>query len=250
MRVAVTGGSGVLGTALRAVRPEWHYLSRAECDVRNVGSVYQALTALAPDVVLHAAALTDHQHPNAAVVIDVNIEGTRRVAQAARFVGARLAYVSTHYVYEGRVGNALETNVPRPIGAYAASKLAGEGWVREVSKESALIVRGSWYTRASRLDRWAQRYAFTDAWCSREPAEQAARKIVTLIEAGVSGIVNIGGARRTFEQILLDEGYTGFGTRPRAASGALVGDAPYAFPADTSVSTAKFDALELAWRDV
>jgi dTDP-4-dehydrorhamnose reductase len=247
LRVAITGGSGVLGTALRDIRPRWDYLSRADCDVRDRSGVYAALVRWRPDVVLHAAALTDHQHPNAAEVIETNIVGTQHVVRACRALGLPLVYVSTHYVYEGTTGGYVEDCAPKPIGAYAWSKYAAENVVRSAMPRNSLVVRGSWYTRETRLRHWAQRGALVDAYCSREPVAVSARKIAALIEAEVLGVVNIGGLRRSFAQILCDEGYDDFPVYERADFDAK-GVAPYAFPADTSVSTAKFDALGLAWR--
>ena len=245
LRVAVTGGNGVLGHAMRAIRPDWMYLGRSECDVRYFSDVRRTLLATRPDVVMHAAALTDHQHPNAAEIIETNICGTQNVAEACRALDIPLVYTSTHYVYAGRTGNYAESDEPEPIGAYAWSKLAGEQWVRTLLPHDSLIVRGSWYTRETRLDRWAERGALTDAWCSREPVEAAARKIVALVEAGVRGVCNIGGPRRTFMEILHDEGYMDFPRLTRAQLDASTITFPYPFPADVSVNTAKFDALGL-----
>lgn len=249
LRVAVTGGSGVLGCALRYLRPRWTYLAHTECDVRYAYDVRRTLMALRPDVLLHAAALTDHQHPNAAEVIETNVCGTYNVASACRALSIPLVYTSTHYVYEGVRGSYTEDDAPQPIGAYAWSKWAGEQWVRVRQPATSLVVRGSWYTRETRLDHWAERGALVDAWCSREPVEAAARKIVALVEAGVRGVVNIGGAKRTFAQILQDEGYEEFPTLTRvqidAPQARMVTALLYPFPADVSVSTAKFDALGL-----
>ena len=248
LRVAVTGGNGVLGRALRAVRPDWMYLNRAECNVCNVGTAWHTFKGLHPDVVVHAAALTDHQHPNAAEVIETNICGTQIVAAICEILHIPLVYTSTHYVYEGTRGNYSETDAPHPIGAYAWSKLAGENAVLSLlDEDNYLIVRGSWYTRETRLDHWAKRGALTDAWCSREPVMQSAHKIIALIEAGVRGVVNIGGPRRTFMEILHDEGYMDFPRITRADIDDMTRDLalPYAFPADVSVNTEKFDALGL-----
>lgn len=247
MRVAITGGGGVLGRAMETVRPGWGYLTRADCDVRDRTAVYDALVKRRPDVVVHAAALTDHQHPNAAEVIETNIVGTQHVVRSCRAMGIPLVYVSTHYVYEGVRGGYAELDIPRPIGTYAWSKLAAENVVRSLLPRTSLVVRGSWYTRETRLEYWARRGALVDAWCSREPVDMAARKVVALIEAGARGVVNIGGARRSFAEILIDESYVGFRqvTRADIDSARFGPNCPYAFPADTSVSTAKFDALQL-----
>ena len=78
--------------------------------------------------------------------------------------------------------------------------------------------------------------------------------LVALVEAGVRGVVNIGGKRRSFRDILVDEGYVGFREIERkdlrsSAEGER-SELAYPFPADTSVNTAKFEALGLDWRNV
>lgn len=239
-RIVVTGGDGVLGHALRDYLSA-SYLAHAECDVRYPAHVREVLNRLVPDVVVHAAALTDHAHPNAAEVIETNICGTEHVTRWCRAAGARLVYLSTHYVYPGDApeGGYREHDATHPIGAYAWSKLVGERFAELVPNR--LIVRGSWYTYATRIARWLECGVLTDAWTNREPVESAARKIAALVRAGVQGTVNIGGARRTFADIVRDDGYDAPNVRYITRA-----DAAPAFPRDSSVNTAKFDALKLA----
>ena len=188
-----------------------------------------------PNAILHAAAITDHTTTDAAALINVNVRGTERVARWCRAYGVKLVYLSTHYVYPGERGRYRESDATRPIGAYAMSKLAGEGWAEQV--RDVLIVRGSWYTSETRLRHWIANGVFADAYTSRESADDAAAKIAALTLGGATGVFNIGGPRRSFARILLDEGYPDVPIRERAS---YVG--PYAFPLDVSVSTAKYDA--------
>ena len=240
MNIAVTGGDGVLGRALRAYLPDARYLSRAECDVRDFPSLLALEHA---DVVIHAAALTDHQHPDAAQVIETNVIGSQHIARFCRAFGQRLIYLSTHYVYSGVRGDYDEADDVRPIGTYAWSKWAGEQATWFVPNH--LIVRGSWYTHATRVAHWLRNGALTDAWCSREPVEDAARKIAALARSDVRGVVNIGGPRRSFHEIAraMTGGDVRETTRAELEHALAL---PYAFPRDVSVSTAKFDALGLA----
>jgi dTDP-4-dehydrorhamnose reductase len=242
MKVLVTGGHGTLGRALQAIGFSAIYASRDRLDVTNATQTHRALNDADPDLVIHAAALTDHQHPDAGEIMQVNIEGTRHVARWCRAYARPLVYLSTHYVYPGDRGMYAEHDACKPNGAYAWSKYVGENVVLDALFD-VLVVRGSWYTWETRLRHWASKGALTDAWCSRESTDDAARKIAALVRAGVRGVVNIGGPRRTFAQILRDEGATRFMERTRASLAA-----PYTFPRDTSVDTAKFDALKLAWR--
>lgn len=238
MTIVVTGGNGTIGRALRTFLPDAVYLSRQDCDVTDDRAVNRMFEYAQPEVVIHAAAITDHQHPNAAEVIETNIVGTEYVARHARAYGAKLVYLSTHYVYPGEIGNYKEHERTRPIGAYAWSKLAGEGWAR-LPNHNWLIIRGSWYTWDTRVKHWMAS-AVDDAYTSREPAIVAARKIANLVTLDATGVFNIGGPRRTFYEIALYEAEC---QRPTPCSRKDLVDLPYAFPKDSSVNTDKYRAF-------
>lgn len=231
-----------MGRALREFLPDALYMGRGDCDVTNDRQLNDVFQREQPQVVIHAAALTDHQHPDAGEIIQTNIMGTELVARYCRAFGAKIVYLSTHYVYPGETGNYKETDLTKPIGTYAWSKLAGEGWAQIVP--DWLIVRGSWYTYETRIRRWL-RAAYTDAFCGREPAAHSARKIEQLVRLGATGTYNIGGPRRSFWRIAVDEGYTPY---PAELSSPRIQQAgtPYLFPADSSVNTEKYEALVAA----
>lgn len=234
MKILVTGGSGSLGAALRAELPAT-YLGRSELDVRDGLAVERAVREHDPSIIVHAAAITDHQTKDVAGLIETNIVGTSYIASAANIWGATLVYLSTHYVYPGERGNYSESDQERPIGAYAWSKYAGERFVGGVA--SHLIVRGSWYTDA-RVKQWSNAVV-EDSYSSRIHVTEAARRIALLIKAGVRGTFNIGGPRRSFVEIV-----DGYGLEYKTITrGELNKSLPYDFPPDTSVSTAKYDAL-------
>lgn len=242
MRVLVTGGHGTMGRALDALHP-WPravYAGRS-WDVRDEGLVTELIAGVRPDVIIHAAAVTDHQCSDMGALIATNIMGTMHVARLALEFGARLVYLSTHYVYSGTMGRYAEESMCFPIGTYAWSKLAGERAVEAIlPPDRWLIVRGSWYTHDTRLRHWVEHGAICDAWVSREPVKDSAAKIVRLVNGRATGIYNIGGSRRTFCDILAAEGLTPRRVLTRAEFDAE-GHAPYPFPTDVSVSTARYD---------
>ena len=220
-----------MGTALREFLPEdTQYYSRAEWDAREPA---YGLPLLGVDTVIHCAALTDHQHPSAAELIETNILGTQRLADLLRKTGRRMVYLSTSYVYPGETGNYRESDPTRPIGAYAWSKFAGEAWVGTVPDQ--LIIRGSWYT-PEKLAKMAHS-ALRDAWHSRETPREAARKIATLVLKGASGIYNIGGLRQTFYDLVFANGIIPNGIMRKDLNGKL----PYPFPVDSSLNTERYD---------
>ena len=131
-RVLITGADGQLGLALREVFPDADARSRASFDVTAAELFY------VPDLVLHAAAWTDvdgaESDPGGAEA--VNVRGTRRVVR----LGAPVVYYSSDYVFDGAKRSPyLESDEPRPLGAYGRTKLDGEREVRD-----GWIVRSSW----------------------------------------------------------------------------------------------------------
>jgi dTDP-4-dehydrorhamnose reductase len=154
VRVVITGANGQLGRALSRA------LGKCEISLLDLPafeltepSCGRLILDAAPDVVVHAGAYTDvdaaEREPERAMA--VNAEGTARVAEAAKQAGARLLYVSTDYVFDGRQTTPYrEEDRPSPVNAYGRSKLAGE---QEASRrcDHALIIRTAWlYGREGR----------------------------------------------------------------------------------------------------
>jgi len=148
MRIVITGADGQLGVelvpALTALG-EVIGTTIADLDITDPDCVNR-LGALAPDWVVHAAAATDvdgcEREPKRAMA--VNAEGTRRVAEGCRRVGAGLLYLSTDYVFDGRKGTSYtESDAPVPLNVYGRSKLEGERATRSLAP-LWIIIRTAW----------------------------------------------------------------------------------------------------------
>jgi dTDP-4-dehydrorhamnose reductase len=145
VRVLVTGAGGQLGHDLVAAF-EGHELvaaDHARLDVADRDAVLQAVGAVQPDAIVHAAAWTavDACEGDPGRAFAVNALGTRHVAEAARWANARVCYVSTDYVFDGTKPTPyLEWDDTNPLSVYGRSKLGGE---RELDP-GATIVRTSW----------------------------------------------------------------------------------------------------------
>jgi len=148
MRIVVTGADGQLGVELvRALAPRAEVVGTTvgDLDLTDPGCP-DRVAALRPDWVVHAAAATDVDgcERDPALAFAVNGEGTRRVAEGCRRAGARLLYVSTDYVFDGRKGTPYaEHDTPAPLNVYGCSKLAGEEATRSLDRRWA-IVRTAW----------------------------------------------------------------------------------------------------------
>ena len=148
-KVAIFGSGGQLGAELVTDFTRRGYavaaFTRGQVDITDAAQVEQCLAQVDPAVVINAAAYNQvdvaEKEPQPAYLI--NGLAVRNLALACRQMDARLVHFSTDYVFDGMAGHAyVETDVPRPLGAYAVSKLAGELYARAYL-DNALVIRTS-----------------------------------------------------------------------------------------------------------
>lgn len=148
MRVLIVGSAGQLGRELgRFAWPAGIELvsrSRAELDITDADAARRAIESV--DVVINAAAYTavDRAETEVERAFQVNRDGPALLARACAQRGQPLIHVSTDYVFDGsKAGAYVEDDPIAPLGAYGASKAAGEQAVREQLSQH-WIVRTSW----------------------------------------------------------------------------------------------------------
>jgi dTDP-4-dehydrorhamnose reductase len=137
MRITIVGSEGQLGTALqKSLAGEiLQCLDLPDYDVTHVPASIDTIVSFEPDVVIHAAAMTDVDGCEARpdLAFRVNALGTRNVALACQVLDIPLVYVSTDYVFDGRDKQPrYEYDQPNPQSVYARSKWAGEQVVRDL----------------------------------------------------------------------------------------------------------------------
>jgi dTDP-4-dehydrorhamnose reductase len=149
MKVAVVGANGQLGTdlidALAAAGFAVAPLGHDDIEVAELDSVRAALDRHEPQVLLNTAAFHNmpecESEPSRAFA--VNAVGALNLARAARERNVRNVYYSTDYVFDGLKGEPyVESDRPRPLNVYGASKLAGER-LTEVYAPGSLVLRVS-----------------------------------------------------------------------------------------------------------
>jgi len=150
MRVLVPGGSGQLGSELRALAlPPGIELTappRAAIDLRDAAATERLIAAEPWDAVINAAGYThvDRAEREEALAFAVNAEAAGRLAAATGRRGIPLIHVSTDCVFDGRKGAPyVESDIAAPLNAYGRSKLAGERNVATANPRH-VILRTAW----------------------------------------------------------------------------------------------------------
>jgi len=155
MKVLVTGAGGQLGRALLAGAPSGAEVAgraHGELDVADPAAVRRALDALAPDVLVNAAAYTavDRAESEPMAAARVNAHGPAVLAAACQERGARLVHVSTDFVFDGAASTPYGCDAPtHPLGVYGRTKRDGESAALASLGERCLVVRTAWLYAAT-----------------------------------------------------------------------------------------------------
>lgn len=150
MKIAVTGRHGQVVRSLieRSEKASVQIiaLGRPEIDLAQPQTIFDALAAARPDVVVNAAAYTavDQAENEAESALAINEAGAGAVASAAARLQVPVIQLSTDYVFDGELNRPyVETDPTNPLGAYGRSKLLGEGAVAKANPDHA-ILRTAW----------------------------------------------------------------------------------------------------------
>ncbi len=154
-RLLITGVSGLLGSNLAMSLKDdfevlgtyhtnpvrWPGVNVQSVNVCSESDVTGAISGFMPACVIHSAAETrvDYCEENPEHAFRVNAESSGLIGAAASRVGARVVYISTDSVFDGRTGGYRETDAEGPVNVYARSKLGGETDIRRSCKDHLFL---------------------------------------------------------------------------------------------------------------
>ena len=209
----MAGGAGQLGRDLGAglgSELAWGG-GRTELDITDPASIDALVRRVHPDVIFNAAAYNrvDGAESEPGRALEVNALGPSLLARAAKEAGALLVHFSTDYVFDGASERPYrEDDCPRPLGAYGASKLAGEHLVASARGE-ALVIRtsavfgrgGNRQKGGSFIDRILEQAragrplrVVSDQTFSPTYSPDLAAAAIALVRAGARGLVHVSGS--------------------------------------------------------
>lgn len=158
--VLVTGGSGLLALnwalAMRssnAVTLGFHHREVALADVKtrkidleSVDGLAREFEAIKPQVVVHAAGLTNVEEceNSPQMAQRVNVELAANVAQACARLRLPLIHISTDHLFTGESPLVDESYMVAPVNVYARTKAEAEQRVLEAHPQ-ALVIRTNFY---------------------------------------------------------------------------------------------------------
>ena len=120
-----------------------------QLDITDREAVLSALEEIRPDAIIHCAAWTAvdaaEDEENKEKVHKINCEGTKFIAEAAKELDAKMLYLSTDYVFDGKGERPWEPDDKcyAPLNVYGQSKLDGELAVSS-TLDKYFIVRIAW----------------------------------------------------------------------------------------------------------
>ena len=209
-RWLITGASGLLSDYLiEACSAGGDVISTARssgdrrCDLTDKAAVRALLAETLPDVVVHAAGLTDvdrcEREPDEARAVN---RDTAAHLVAGLPASARIVFVSTDQVYPDTWGPHAEQPVA-PVNVYGRSKLEGEQAVQR--HPGALILRTNFFGASRRTSRASlsdfvirsltsrqHPTFFSDLLFSPLHMTTLSELIVEMAERGIAGVFNAG----------------------------------------------------------
>lgn len=120
-----------------------------QLDITDKDAVRRVITELNPDAIIHCAAWTAvdaaEDEENKPKVEAINHLGTKYIAEAAKTVDAKLLYLSTDYVFDGKGERPWQPDdkIYAPLNYYGRTKLEGELAVSSFL-DKYFIVRVAW----------------------------------------------------------------------------------------------------------
>jgi dTDP-4-dehydrorhamnose reductase len=227
-RIFLTGGSGFLGwhvlqrlagkydlwcASHASPLPDMREIKAVPVDFENPASLKGMIMPIAPDVVIHLAALSKtgvcEENPDLARRINTDVTG--EILGEIDPFKTRMIHISTDLVFDGSKGFYKESDKPNPMMVYAKTKLEAEKLVQSRGGNYAILRLALMYGSGSpghdSFLSWLEKgialgsvVLFTDEYRTPLYARDAGSAIASLIESDFTGIMHLGGSQRCSRQ--------------------------------------------------
>ncbi|AZP04925.1 dTDP-4-dehydrorhamnose reductase [Jeotgalibaca ciconiae] len=149
--ILITGANGQLGTELRKFLDEkeitYVATDSSEMDITDKTQIRTIFEEVKPELVYHCAAYTavdKAEDEGKGLSEQINIEGTRNLAEVAEEAGTTVVYISTDYVFDGTKEEEYTVDdLANPKNEYGRTKYLGEKIIQSICS-NYYIIRTSW----------------------------------------------------------------------------------------------------------
>ena len=222
-KILVTGGTGLLGSNWAdsinhkiEVILGFHnrHIEKAGTTVvsvvlENELELLNTVSRLAPDVVVHCAALTNIEEceKNSELAENVNVFLAKNVTNVCSNLGIKFVYISTDQLFDGHSAYLNEGTPTNPLNTYGKTKASAEKYIT-IHKPEALIIRtnffgwGTSYRESfsdfiiSGLRRGREMHLFSDVYFTPILIEELVAVTHELLDKSAAGIFHVVSAER------------------------------------------------------
>lgn len=152
VRVLVTGANGQLGQTIKDLflenkdDVEFVFAEKKILDISDIGAIEEFFKEKKINYCINCAAYTnvEQAEDSSALAFKINAEAARNLAIVCNQNNVILIHVSTDYVFNGENNRPYtETDIAKPLNEYGKSKLLGEQYILDNTKDY-FIIRTSW----------------------------------------------------------------------------------------------------------
>ena len=153
-KIVVTGSAGLIGTQVvkdlldnqmqvyscyNKNKPELGIATHL--DLTSKEDIVSTINKIKPDVIIHLGAITDVElcEKEKELTKKINVTATEILALESEKNNIFLIYMSTDYVFDGKLGMRKEEDEPNPINFYGKSKLDGEKICKKITTPNIII---------------------------------------------------------------------------------------------------------------
>ena len=218
-KILVTGSAGLIGiqvvkdlldnhkqvySCYNKTKPELGIITHL--DLTKKDDIVNTMNRIKPDVVIHLGAMTDVElcETETELAKKINTDATEILALESEKYNAFFVYMSTDYVFDGKIGMSNEDDEPKPINFYGKSKLDGEQIFKKITTPN-VIVRTStpfglhskkisfpiWVKKNLELEKEIS--VVVNQYTSPSYVPNISKMIIEIMERKITGIIHLAG---------------------------------------------------------
>ena len=205
-RIILTGATGLFGINFFSNNTEFEIIpiinkkiinlkKSIKVNLLNSKKLKSIIKETKPEVILHAAALTDIEkcEKNKKLANDINIKITKNLIDCSKYYKCKLVFISTDHLFSKKKNYFFENDITDPLNHYAKTKNKSEKLIKK-NLSNYLIIRTNFFG-------WGTKYrkSFSDQIIEN----LRKKKIVSLFDDVYFNPINVNVLSRVITDLIL-----------------------------------------------